>query len=155
LNYDIEPYHSIYCAIEDSLADERGILIASENALNTGALLMPISLKTEAYYISVANLVYREADGIKNICEIPSLILDELGSEDPSTKWMVERIINYRYSEGLKTFFGLTMPDWDSLGHNYGNLRHKILAMTCYRLALPYKLIITQTGMYSSREEKS
>jgi hypothetical protein len=155
-NYDVEPFCNIYRAIEGYMSDPRGIMIASENPLNTGSLLIPIALTTEAYYISAANLVYKDADDIKPIADKPSLILDELGSEDPSTKWMVERIVNHRYSEGLKTYFGLAMKDWGALGQIYGNLRHKIISMTCYKLALPYGLIISQTGLpYMVKEEKS
>lgn len=55
-----------------------------------------------------AKVTTRSADAIINtVKQVPFLVLDELGTEDPRSDWqagVLEDIINHRYDAGLSTF---------------------------------------------------
>lgn len=122
-NYNLAPFGGVYARIEEEVERGNGLAVKSENPVNTGSLLVPIALKLGGNYanMSIVSAIDRNSIGayIDKLNSLDTLVLDEVGGEHGSLSWVLPKIIDYRYAEGLTTYFGLSFSSINKFTERY------------------------------------
>jgi len=135
-NYELQPFNSIYRRIEEFADSDynRGFWVSSPNPINTGSLLIPLAIKLGITYVNILNLTSKDVEETMEIVRNTELIIDEIGSEGQRMTWLVDKIMQERYSNGLITFIGSTRP-FRQLNNTYNAATlSKMDSMTCFRV---------------------
>lgn len=138
-NYDEEPFNTVYKTIESYLdSNKTGVMISSPNPVNVTSLLIPIALIKGVTYLNCTNLATEDDAFTDMVMKNDSLILDEIGINDFEITKKINKIVNYRFNNGLITYIG-SCRDKEGLynvsGYNAG-LVSKILRLTSLKVHL-------------------